>query len=677
MRNVIRVFLCLAWAALGPQGLAFAVPQDFVDIDPGVMKARVIKVEPQDAKKSPPGSIVTVEVTVPRSPDGAYEFAEPFAFEFLGKGRDAEPWVWERVALPHTGRIGRAVEAGGKDTYQALVPYEKSEAKGAKVRVLHAGGWRGAELPSESGVTIGKPSTVRSDLTQSKQAVFKASNASAFDVDLVLRATFKKPFRVDSLIRIKCPASKEVEHTVEVLNIGSRRLFDVDVGSLEIVDWSRAVSDRKGDALAVYARVDAQCYRWPGEVFPVRAFVSYLHESSPTGEPVVAQVLIRADGTVDARAEPGTKLKSADALARFVEEHFWCVARPRPEEVAGDGLRLFRGGAAPLVWIGAKGVGAPGVEPRILEVVAGAPHRSYSGKHTDALMFHWDWTAAEDHPWRPARIQQYWNHPPTLRPSKISYGWTKHESQWVPESVAVRAGVDGPHGERATFSGWTFGADAFEDRVLPSGELAEKARAAWDAFYRYPTASVTWTGKYRIVHSGTDALWRGYGKVEGEFKVSGITSNFWQESAAMPTNKGMIPQDKDALEGVVLDRFLMWSNRDVCRFERFDKAFLGAKLTANGDWIEIDGGPVAAIRIAGGMPVEIRYGRGNVVAVKWANLKGHRVPAKVSSGKESVTVKWSAVDKEWLVPKKVHFQDIFPDWGPETITWSKVKVSEN
>ncbi len=659
--------------------------QTFVDVPPDLLRARVVEVEPQkvkDRRMTAEGSIVTVEVSLPASTDAGFDFAEPYAFEFQGPGKDALPWVWERTGLPHAGRLGRAIQPGGTVTYQALVPFDKAGAQRARVRVLHAGGWAGLEQPSGHGVEIGRPEVVRSQVNQSNQTVLETHNPLNVSVDLVLRARFAKPYKVESLIKVTCEASSRQEHTVETLDIGGQRFYGPEFQELEVVDWSRAVDPRAEDAGRIYAALDGACYRWPADVFPVRALVTYRHESAPGVEPVVAQVLIRADGTVDARAQPGTKALAAESLGRFVEEHLWCTARPTAESVvAAGGLRLLRGGDGPLVLVETKGATTPGFERRVIEAQDGWPLRSHGVSETAGLRYRWEWTDAQEEgaPWRPAEVRRYWSDSPGLKPEVATYGWREFGGCWIPSSITIESGLSAGagFGESADLSAWTFAAEAFEDRVLPEGALADEVRAAWDAFYRYPNRRATWTGHYSITHAGTDGVWRGYGRVEGEFGVSGITSIFWEDASARPTNAGMTPADKDDLDGIVLDRFLMWSNRDVCRFERFDNAFLGATMSRGDDgWIEIDGGPVAALRIKGGRPVDFRYGRGHEVAVTWKILRGQWVPTAMSSGEELVTVAWARVRGDWLVPKKMKFKDIFPDWGPETMSWSKVTVVE-
>ena len=62
---------------------------------------------------------------------------------------------------------------------------------------------------------------------------------------------------------------------------------------------------------------------------------------------------------------------------------------------------------------------------------------------------------------------------------------------------------------------------------IPTGLLAEKARAAWNRGYRYPAEAATVSGNFVVTNSGKDQLWQGIKKVEGTFVLNEFRGTSW------------------------------------------------------------------------------------------------------------------------------------------------------
>ena len=128
------------------------------------------------------------------------------------------------------------------------------------------------------------------------------------------------------------------------------------------------------------------------------------------------------------------------------------------------------------------------------------------------------------------------------------------------------------------------------------------------------------------------------------------------------------------LADAVRDRFLMWSNRDVCRQPPFERAFAGATLEEDGGWIAVTGAALSGVKLAGGRVAALRWSWGRETELDWVEAGGDLLPVLQASGDERLELRWKSLGKGWHFPAEVLFVDVFPDWGPERMELSKLKV---
>lgn len=208
--------------------------------------------------------------------------------------------------------------------------------------------------------------------------------------------------------------------------------------------------------------------------------------------------------------------------------------------------------------------------------------------------------------------------------------------------------------------------------------LAERLRAVWESPYRYPAAKVDLSGRFRLENPGTDAMWKGMKKLEGSFVLEGFSGGRWA-SYSVDFDSDSVPAAlREDLAAVVDDRIRLFFSRDPAALRPFDAAFAGAAVSGTPDAIEIASGPVRRVaakndRLAGltleGDDRERRY--------DWTTAFGATVARSIRTGGETLSATWLDAGGGYVLPGRIEMKGVFADWGPETIEFSKWRVSKS
>ena len=214
----------------------------------------------------------------------------------------------------------------------------------------------------------------------------------------------------------------------------------------------------------------------------------------------------------------------------------------------------------------------------------------------------------------------------------------------------------------------------------PAGPLAPRLREVWDAPYRYPDGPIDLSGRFRLDNPGTDAMWKGVKRLEGSFALKGFSGGRWT-SYDVAFDAGTVPAalEKD-LAAVLDDRFRMWFERDPAARRSFAEAFAGATATGTPDRIELDSGDVRRVEVEDGLPAALALESWRRVRkFDWTTAHGARVARTVTTGDETITVTWlpAAGAKGLVLPGRVELRDVFEDWGPEILEFSKWTVKRS
>lgn len=658
-----------------------APPQrTFVDLDPATVDASLEGVDA--VLRGEPGAVVTVEVRRPRSFDG---FVEPLVLRIVPKGKGAAPLEVVRVDPPFHGRAGRAA---GRDpvVVPLLVPLEAAALKGARVEVLEASCWTGAEPAAEAPVELGRPSTASAFDPLYQRSISRTTipvrNLGDDPVDVVLEAKFLKPERATSLVRGRVEGGATTELVISALPTGAGERPGVQVRAVDLVDWSVVVDRGEDEARRLLEGAWATMYRVPAERFPLAArFVREYRDADRVAKKE-GTLTLAADGEVRVSLDTGPDATVERSVRADLERVLWAVARPPLDELLEGEPTLVRRGPRPVVRTERPlvphdmgGAVAHVVEDGVLVAHAKDP---LAGERGEGLPARWRWSPGPA-PRLLGRIRpQVSTIPSAVREQRI--GWQDlGGGLWLPTVATDEASEWSPGiGSRTTmtFTGWRTGAEPAAPGPPPQGPLADRLRAAWDGFYRYPTTEARIEASFRVKNPGTDGVWIGRREVRGSLVLEDMRGGFWASSSAEVREKRATPDDLAILAGSVLDRVLMWSGRDLCRQPPFDVAFAGATLEEDGRWILARGAEVAAVRLEGERVAALRTAFGAEATFRWKEVAGHLVPEARASGGETITVRWKEWRDGWLLPSAVEFEDVFgEDWGPETLELDDVVVT--
>jgi hypothetical protein len=671
-------------ALVGAIGLLVSTlrPQaaDFPDL-----AVKIVDVEA--VSKHFPGSLVTFEVK-----NESATWVEPLAFVITPKGKDAAPITAVRVLPPVFGRAGRVIAPNKKERFVVQVRQSPPDLGGAKARVslatVHATETLGAA--AKDVVDVGKKrvddyfDALRNE--RLPRTIVPLANQLASPIDVTLRLELEGRFPCSALVRTRLAPNEEVDFVVsEVLFAtedegGGGGPIGVDAKSVELVDWSVVVDDGAALARTELERAWNSWARVEPEKFPMRAsFRAHvvligrfenLGERFDLDEDVLGTIVVEANGDFTLLDEAGQRLAGGVErdLRNAVGSAVLHMARPTLEEaLAPCTVSLLSSGDEVHVAI----EGNERIFGSKLADVAIANRRIASTGWIDAASLGrsvWSSRVEADGRWR------------------VDESFRANDTQGD-ERLALRFGDDGalvrlehttegkllqdPTSIVVRFGTWTSNAAPAAAEPAPTGELADRLRAAWDAFHRHPDPEATLHGSYVVTSPGTDGVWLGRTRVEGTFELTGIEGVFWRHSRTTVAEKKISKYEHDALANAVEDRILMWSGPDLCRRPRFDVEFAGAALTAGEDgWIVVEHARSTGVQLVDGHVAAVRNGSGAVTTIRWKELEGVRLPVEYRTGEVVVLLDWARVDEKWFHPKRAEFRGNFgPEWGPEVMVF--------
>lgn len=657
--------------------------------EPAVVATLEVKIVDVEAvSKHFPGSLVTIEV----KNDGA-TWVEPLVFDLQPKDADAAPIRVARVLPPQHGRAGRVIAPKKKERFVVQVRQSPPELSGAKARVAHST-VHAVEIlgyAAKDVVRVGKKrvedvfDAARNE--RLARTFVPLANALAAPIDVTLLVEVQGRFPCSALVRTRLAPNEELDFVIAELLFetndmgGASGPIGVDAKSVELVDWSVVVDDGAALARAELERAWNAWARVAPERFPMRApyraHVVLLGRFGQVGarfdidENVLGTIVVEANGEFALLDEAGKRLVGGVErnLREAVGSAVLHMARPTLEEALNDcTLSLLSSGEEMRVSIEGN------------ERIFGAPLAEIGLAHGRIVSSGWiDAGTLGRHVWSSrSKPNERWRVDETFRAS---------DSQGD-ERLALRFAEAGDEGtlvriEHTTegkllqdptsivvrFGAWSSNAAPVEMPPAPTGELADRLRAAWDGFHRHPDANATLFGTYDITTPGTDDVWLGRKRVEGTFELGGIENQFWRHSKTTVDDKKLSKFEHDLLVNAVEDRFLMWSGPDLCRRPLFDVEFAGAELSeGEGGWIRDANLPGHGVRVVDGRVVALTNFAGAVTEVEWTTIDGVLLPSVYRTGDVVVQLAWARVDEAWFHPTRAEFSGHFgPEWGPETI----------
>lgn len=611
---------------------------------------------------------------------------EPLEVQLNPKGRGSEPIELRRVEAPFYGRAGRAIPPRGKLRYPFLAAVEPKLLKGAKAEVLIASACTSAfELP-ETFVKVGKPKTTNEFDARWQKSLDRTTvaleNQLDHAVDLAFEATYRQPQKATSLVRVRLEPREKRDFVIEGISNGSDfpLVMGADVNRLELVDWSVSCDDGGELARELLAEVWSNWHCLSRDLFPLTAQFDFEIENATLSERASGSLRVDADGKIE--LSPDGKTLSPDSVgaaqwlsrqiaAQLVRESFEELMRDNRVRIEAQGpttfIRLER----------ARFTGSN--QPIVLGIRSGRIVSNSGAFRGSRLTDYWT-VSSKRGPWRlTERGDQTASGEPDID-LLWRFDWKKVDGRELPTRVTVEGmGVRFLSQTNASLklSKWDFATPPTQPNAIPSGALADELRKAWDAVYHYPDAEVVVAGHFRFDLPGNDDTWGGHEHVEGRFEVGGIEPNYWRDRA-FTLEGAYSDSEREVLLNAVADRFLLWSGRDFHRQPTFDIAFAGASLSEAEGWIQIENGPVAAVKLSRGQLDQLRLRNGAVQELRLKRIGDHLMVVESELGRERIVTEWKSLDDKTLFPSSARFEDVFTTddykWGPEAVTWTDLEL---
>jgi hypothetical protein len=656
-------------------------PPTFVALDPASVRAALVSADP--ITKSDAACLAELRIECPADHAGG---VEALVFRVTPKARGATPVIARRVAPPAYGRAGRAAFPGAPCTYQVLVPLDAKAARGATVEVLELSAWTGAppaEREPSPPVEVGEPSVATGFDAERGQSIPRTTialtNHLAHDVDVVLRADFVNPRDATTLVRGRAAAKRTTELVVAGLPLGNGEYIGAEIRRVRLVDWSILVDDGQERARELLSAAWARWDAVPNEKLPVTAHCRFDYRSPSLTCDVVGEAEFGPGGKVTvtlAGTPPRGALEAAQRALRDTAAH---VSRADTTTLLSKAPTLIAWAPQPVIALAGHPLPDDLALPRAVEL-RGDTIRAVCMNYEDGSRgLREDWDVIDDGArWRLAgrRVEVATSPRDAAEVERVE--WLRAGELWLPARVTRTLPSWAPGAGFAstlTFESWRQGTATLQAAAAPTGPLADELRAAWDGFYRHPSADVRVECAYTATSPGTDAVWLGRKKLTGTFTLERLHGAAWGTARATVEEKKATADEQERLGMAALDRLSIWSNRDLCREPRFDEAFRGATLTRDGEWIVLDGARYLGVKLVAGQIAALRSVTGEEAQLRWKSVDGASVPVELTRRKERIALTWSALPGGWRWPTKCEFHDVFVDWGPETLECSKVRVT--
>ena len=240
--------------------------------------------------------------------------------------------------------------------------------------------------------------------------------------------------------------------------------------------------------------------------------------------------------------------------------------------------------------------------------------------------------------------------------------------------------------EVITFSDVQIGGTAEVQPIAPKGQGADALRTIWDGAFSLVGDPLEITADFAVEAAATELLWQGATRLRGSVKMRGIGPHLRHVDFTFHTK--LTANKELALAAAIHDRFLIWHGRDFNCRQPFDVVFDGAtiaKADLAGDYVITDH-RIAKVRTKDGIVTGFELRGGGTRAFRHGKCGDQRVVThiteKFGDGNSKSRDRWTATtDVKWkkvgdhILPTAFVFTRIFgKDWGPEKITFSKLKV---
>lgn len=658
---------------------------EFVGGDPAVLVARIAKAKPATDKDY--GALLDVEVEnkgdVP---------AEPLVFELFEPGaRGAADTIlgrWSRVESTHFGRYGRTVLPHAKAVFPAIATQSPAALKKAKVRVVRASFARGATAVPLPLSIVSRRSAREFDPDEKRDVdvtFVRVKNTLDRPLDAVFLVRFGK--KGVGLARGRVEASTTTEVRLRGARHSDEREFaageptDVDVVDGSIDAGATSSAQPLQDAIRAMSGVDAGAELTATVDVRVKGKTSF-----------VARGTVRAAPKPAFTPEGSLATESAQLATRSIQ----------------SALAFVRAGADRE-----RTLGDARVVANDTCVVYAVPDFAWSGMKNghvalkDGRIAWWGFSQEPHGPWteivvgtsmRGGVINGVIEHATYQVEPQSDERWTYAEPAIAPlPSTYVRAERTTNLGIATditlTFSDWRIDGRPAQDVLeaafptapgeeseaktarppLPAGPQVDALRAVWSAPYAIPVGA-TIAGEYVLENPGTDASWKGVRKLSGTFRVVGTKPRGWNSWSVTVTDPKVSREDEAELAQVVEDRLRMFVWRDPAFREPFDVAFSGATIEATADGFAVRGGPIASVSVVDGRPSLVRAADGHEWRWTWTRVDDQWLVKESTAGKEGIRWTWAFPAPGVAWPKTVEMRDVFENWGPETMRFTRVTV---
>lgn len=674
---------------------AHAFPQNEI-VDGAIEKltAKIVTTTDIDATNSV--RLVTIEVK-----NSGNAAAEPVEFELAplpGMGVPYDrPQLLQRFRWPIFGRVGRAVPAGGKETYQLVVPLPEEHRKTASIRVVGASFFKGP-IPAKCPVTI---ASIESGTFQGSDGRTLPNTTVHFvndadrTVDVAFAAVVKAPLNADTILRRRfAPKEKsawKIDEIVknDVADMGT--IEGANVVSLRPIDWSLHVDRGEDRARAMFKSAYDRLRRWPADLgdvvgkFDVVFEPNYFDPDKGVKE-FGGSFRFSKAGKISMKAESGQPGTALGEVGGAIERTLRLLRTPPFDEVKSGSIFDMTDYAvlrtnAPIfgedtswkfIRITGGGIATLGNYDSPRQIRRDLTLRRFAAGDDIVRV-----TNFNGNPQTPFEIDEisYRDYGAFVAPSAIR--WTRDFVFGKTSTVAIRLFDLQSADPRPAPSAWEPTGDAL---------ILEKA---WETPYRYPDAPKTIRGRYKMGGRLNDGLWEGMREISGTFRIDGFRGMLNYNPARSEKESFIVEnpvRDAQKLQfgDVVADRFGLWASRDFGGRPKFRDYFAHSKIVrsaADPDLFEITDGPVQKVRLKDGLPSEMEgfrvtspRGR-NSRKCEYKKIGGVDVAVTVVTGEETLRGEWKVIAPGLIWPIKMTMIQVFgKDWGPEELTFSDVVV---
>lgn len=236
-------FVALAVTLALPGAAVRAGELRFVEGDPRLLSCRVVKA----SALHPDVPSALLEIAVRN--EGAVA-AEPLVFDIAADGKTV---AVPRVEPPHERRAGRPVPPKGEVRYFVLAPVTaRAAAKLGTVGVsVGAASFVEGEMPaSKPLVSVSRPRVENAEYTAVlgrylKCSIVEVENRGPRTIDLVFRARFDQPKKVEGLLAYRAEPGRKSTWVVEDVPRGVEQgsWGEPEIAKLELVDWCEIHGD--------------------------------------------------------------------------------------------------------------------------------------------------------------------------------------------------------------------------------------------------------------------------------------------------------------------------------------------------------------------------------------------------------------------------------------------------